>query len=222
MHKKIFYSLIAVCALAVFVIIFVSSLFSYLYNVNYYDRKYQQYDVYERFTREEALNATHNLFGYFRGREELDTDFFNEDEISHLYDVKELIWQTQVVYMISLFVFWGIIGGVYIFSRRVFMSFFPVMLFFAGIFSVSLLLLLGLFYLVFGFDFLFLKFHEILFVDNYAFNPAVSNMKALFPNEFFLDIGRSIIFSVFLKSALLVAAGYFLARRLRYTKPKRR
>ena len=205
--------LLAAAAILVFFIILFSSLFSYIYNTNYYDRKYQQHGVYDRFTRKTALNATGNLFGYFRSENQLDMDFFSEQEASHLSDVKQLIQKSQQLYYISITLFWIALVAVYLLARKSFMRFFADMMLYSGIFAAALILIFSLIYLVGGFDFIFIKFHEIFFTGNYAFNPATSNMKALFPDAFFRDLSLTIVFVTFLKAGLLAGAGYFLRTR---------
>jgi len=210
MHKKI---LMFVTILSVFFIILFSSMFSFIYNLNYYEKKYQQYNVYEKFTEEEARNATTNLFGYFRSQTELDNSFFNEREASHLNDVKILIQNVNLVYLLSLFLFWGILITVYLVNRKEIVKFFSELLFYSGIFSISVIIVFVLLYFITGFDFIFIKFHELFFIGNYSFNPATSNMKALFPDEFFQDMGIAIMIRTLLKSILLTVAGYYIKKR---------
>ena len=195
----------------VFVIIFLSTFFSFLYNINYYEKEYKKYNIYERFSAEKARNETLSLFGYFKSRNKLDGSFFNKNEISHLSDVKMLIDKVSRVYYICLFLFWGIL--VYFYLSKTFISYFGKLLLYSGIFSLSVILLLGFLYLISGFDFLFVRFHEVFFTGNYAFDPDVSNMKALFSDGFFLDICLAVIFQTLLKAILLIVTGRFIIKR---------
>ncbi len=204
--------LLSITILSVFFIILFSSLFSFIYNLNYYEKKYQQYNVYDRFTKEEAKNATTNLFGFFKSQNELN-NFYNEREKSHLNDVKILIGKANIIYIFSLMIFWGILISYYILNRKEIVKFFSNLLFYLGIFSISIFIIFALIYFVTGFDFLFIKFHELFFIGNYSFNPAVSNMKALFPDEFFQDIGIAIVLRTVLKSVLLIIVGYYIKKR---------
>lgn len=210
MHKKI---LLYFTVLSVFFIILFSSVFSFIYNLNYYEKKYLQYNVYDRFSEEEARNATNNLFGFFRSQNELDNSFFNEREASHLNDVKILIQNVNLVYILSLFLFWGVLITIYLVNRKEIVKFFSNLLFYSGIFSLSLIVIFTLLYFITGFDFIFIKFHELFFIGNYSFNPAVSNMKVLFPDEFFQDMGIAIVMRTILKSILLTVAGYYIRKR---------
>lgn len=210
MHKKI---LLYFTVLSVLFIILFSSMFSYIYNLNYYEKKYLQYNVYDRFSKEESRNATNNLFGYFCSQNELDNSFFNEREASHLNDVKILIQNVNLIYLLSLFMFWGVLITIYIVNRKEIVKFFSELLFYSGIAALSLIVLFALLYFVVGFDFMFSQFHELFFIGNYSFNPDISNMKALFPDGFFQDMSIAIILRTVLKSILLIIAGYYIKKR---------
>ncbi|MBN2368198.1 DUF1461 domain-containing protein, partial [Candidatus Woesearchaeota archaeon] len=182
MHKKKFSkSLVVISVIPVFLILFFSTMFSIIYNLNFYEKNFQQYKIYDRFTKQEALDAAKNIMGFFKSKNELDSEFFNENEVSHLLDVKLLLQKAQQLYYVSISIFWVILIGYYLGNRKDFMRFFYDLMFFSGIFTVSIILICGFLYLVSGFDFLFIKFHELFFTGNYSFNPTVSNMKALFP-----------------------------------------
>ena len=100
----------------------------------------------------------------------------------------------------------------YILGRKDFMKFLSELALYSGIFSVIILVLLACL-AFFAFDTMFILFHKLLFTGNYAFDPAFSNMKTLFPDGFFFDIGTAIILTTFIKSVLLAAFGYFLNKQ---------
>ncbi len=200
---------------SVFFIVILSSLFSYLYNINYYDKKYQQYGIYEKFTKEQALNETKNIFGYLQYKNELDMNFFNKNEESHLNDVRLLIQKIYNLYFFSMAIFWGVLFYYFLFSKKELIGFFSRMIFYSGIVSLSVLLFFVIIYFVIGFDTLFNLFHKILFTGNYAFNPLTSNMKALFPDSFFLDIAFSTLLRTFFKSILLIIMGFYLVKKIK-------
>jgi integral membrane protein (TIGR01906 family) len=215
MNKALYYTTLSVSVLAVFFIILFSSLFSYVFNLNYYDKEYQKYNIYDRFTKEQAINATQNIMGFFNSKNVLDSNFFNENEISHLTDVKTIIDNTRLFYIVSLILFWGIQVYYFFFKKKYFMSFFSRMLLVSGLFSILLLSLFGILYFTSGFDFLFSKFHQLFFTGNYSFNPAISNMKALFPDSFFSDMATSIYLTTLLKASLLSVSGYLFIKKFR-------
>lgn len=188
-------------------ILFFSSIFFYTYNLNYYDKEYNKYNIYNLFSKELALNKTINIMNFFKNKELLDDKFFNENEISHLNDVRIIFNKINFIYNFSLIVFFIILF--YILKIKDYMKLFNSFIV-AGLIGVSLIFLLVLFYSLFSFDFLFEYFHILFFKDNYAFDPKVSNMKALFPNEFFFDIAESIILLTFIKFFILLLFGFFL------------
>ena len=210
MLKKVIFGLSIV---SVFIIILLSSLFSQIYNLNYYDKKYEQYNVYDKFTKDQALNATQNILGYFQSKNKLDNDFYNENEQLHLYDVKILIQKTQSVYYISLAMFWLILILVYLLNKKELIQFFSHLLFYSGLFTIAILIFVSLLYFITGFDFLFQKFHELFFIGNYSFDPNVSNLKALFPDKFFFDFIALVVIKTFVKAFLLTLAGHFLIKK---------
>lgn len=205
--------LILVLIPCVFFIISFSSLFSYLYDINYYDKGYAKYNIYQRFTKEKAMNATENILGYFKSENMLDDVFFNKDEISHLYDVKVIIGKINAIYIASLIAFWAALSLSYITLKEKFPGFFSSILLYSGLASLALMLSSVAAYLFSGFDFLFLKFHELFFTGNYMFDPRVSNMKALFPDAFFFDMASAIAAAIIIKSLLISASGYILRER---------
>ncbi len=210
--RKLALSFISVC---IFFILTFSSLFSIMYNLNYYEKKYEQYNIYDIFTKEEARNATNNLFGFFKSENNLDMNFFNQREASHLQDVKSLIIKAGSIYYTSIAVFWAILIAYYIVKRKELVSFFSDSLFYGGVATIGFFIIIGLLYFIIGFDFLFLKFHHIFFTGNYAFNPQVSNMKALFPNAFFFDIGLKLLLNTFIKAFLITVAGFLIKRNFK-------
>lgn len=211
--KQILTNLSRLLIFLILIIVFLSSLFNQIYDINYFEKKYQQYNVYDNFSKEKAYNATVNIFKFFKNNESLDANFFNDDEIKHLEDVRIILHNINIIYYGAIILFWLILLFIYFYYRKKFMLFFVKSLFYSGIFAISLIILVSIFYFIFGFDFLFLKFHELFFIGNYAFDPAVSNMKALFPNEFFFDMGKTIIFKILIKSILLSIFSYILLKK---------
>jgi len=205
--------IIGASSVLVFIIVLFSTLFSQINNLGFYDKEYQKYNIYDRFSKDEAINATRNILGFFQSRNDLDDAFFKENEISHLQDVKNLLQKSKQLYYVSVSFFWLILVAYYLFYRKTFMKFFSDMLFYSGIFSLAFILLFSIFYALSGFDFIFELFHKSFFMDNWAFNPELSNMKALFPDAFFLDFSIRILIYVIIKLILLTGVGYMLRKK---------
>jgi len=79
----------------------------------------------------------------------------------------------------------------------------------------GILIILILFFMIvsiFAFDFIFLLFHRIFFIQgNWAFPPD-SNMISLFPSQFFQDIFLKIIVNTGISAVVLFIVGFLIVR----------
>ncbi|UCG23386.1 MAG: TIGR01906 family membrane protein [Chloroflexota bacterium] len=177
------------------------------------------------FTDEERLELAEATLGYLRSSEPADEairlleelrlpggdqPLYNEREIGHMLDVKELtdlfsrlIWVGAIV----------VIGGLlYLLLKgerrkegyRALMQ--------GGLFTTGSLLvvivLIGL-----SWNFVFTQFHEILFPpDTWTFHYSDSLIR-LFPERFWFDFGLLWTGAVFLEGIVLAILGYWLLRR---------
>ncbi|MBI5871922.1 TIGR01906 family membrane protein [archaeon] len=70
----------------------------------------------------------------------------------------------------------------------------------------------------FNFSWLFIKFHEVFFSNNYWLLPANSKLITLFPKQFFYTAAKKLLIEIYIASAVLLALGYLIrhnpARRL--------
>ena len=212
MFKKI---TLGIGVITVFFIVLFSTFFSQLYDINYYEKKFEKYGVYDKFSREQARNATLNIFSFFKDQDQLDNEFFNGNEISHMQDVKILIQKSQQIFYISLTIFWIILIVYYLMNRKEFINFFSELLFYSGVLVFGVMTLFLLIYISTGFDFIFIKFHELFFTGNYSFNPKISNLKSLFPDYFFRDISIIISLKIYVKTLLLLITGFFFMKKFK-------
>ena len=186
-----------------------------------YSFKYQTSDLSE----EELETAATGLISYFNSDDEDITltvvkdsepfELFNEREVAHLRDVKNLIWLDYcfllgtLIYILGYAGFslirgkdwrwlaWGVVWG-------------------SGI-TLALILALGLGILV-GFDQLFWQFHVISFANElWQLDPARDYLIMLFPRDFWYDAALFCTLVVALGAVVLggVAGGYLLSTRKR-------
>jgi uncharacterized membrane protein len=206
-HKQIKFFILILFVLSIFFVSIISYIFSNTYDITKYDLRFERFGVYDRFIKEEALQKTQNIITFFKYESELDKDFFKYDEIIHLEEVRSILSVTNIVYHIFIFIVFTIIILLFFIAKKNSLSFFFDMLFYSGFFIVSTIILFMIIYSVFGFGFLFEKFHQVFFVNKYAFDPLVSNMKALFPDRLFYDIFKTILVNVFLEGILFLSLG---------------
>jgi uncharacterized membrane protein len=189
--------ILSAAGIILFCVLVFSSLFSTM-DSYYFDYAFEKYGVYGRFNKEMANQANENIIGFLNHKAELDKGFLNGNEISHLEDVKNILDSVKIIYYISLillFIFLLLYGH-------------DILKVSAAVFAVLAVLLL--ISLTVGFDFLFLKFHHLFFTGNYAFDPDVSNMKALYPDGLFMFFSQVFYLKALIKSILLALSWKYL------------
>ncbi|MBT4271942.1 DUF1461 domain-containing protein [archaeon] len=214
-HNKLITFLIIIFVVSFFLVSLFSSVFSYIYNSKLYDKKYQKFGVYNIFDRNIALNKTNNIINFFDSKEELDSNFFNKSEISHLNDVKNVLKKIKIIYYISLVNLWLVIVLIVYLDKPNYLEHLINLIYYSGIFILIIFVVLGILYLIFGFYYVFEKFHQIVFIDNYAFDPMDSNMKSLFPDSFFLFTLKSIFIELLTLGVIFSIIGGIIKKILR-------
>jgi integral membrane protein (TIGR01906 family) len=163
---------------------------------------YYSFDKYDAeavtgISRSQLDQAAEKLVRYFNDDEQTIRIFvqeddrrvplFNEREISHLADVKNLfrtVFRVQeaslafaLVFMVAVFI-WAIEAPLRLLARIILQ---------ASLFTLGLLALFGVLALV-GFDELFLRFHLVAFTnDLWKLNPATDHLIQMFPRDFWFD-----------------------------------
>lgn len=193
-------------------LILISSLFYFLYNPEYYRTEYLKLNISRKFNIDEGMGAILNILQFFKTDGKLDSSFFSVAEMLHLEDVKKIILGINWIYGVSAGLTLAAAAYLLIYEKKnkaiFYISSAAVV---SGISVILLILVALLFSHMLGFNFIFLKFHLVFFEGNYAFDPEVSNMKALFPDEFFLDISTAVLTRAAIKAAFLIVIG-ILAR----------
>src|SRR3989344_3066099 len=186
--------------------------FEYLvFNFGFYQKLYQKAGVYQTFSDREIVNyATDNLLGYFRGKNQLDHNFFSNQAKLHLNNVKNILKLTSGLFYLSLATVLAI-SVVLIFKkqyRKLARSFF--------ISSVMTLVFVGL--LAFGifqvFDPIFTKFHQVAFNNNLWLFPADDNLIRLFPQQFFILFANSLASNIIFSSAFIALVSAILVKKV--------
>jgi integral membrane protein (TIGR01906 family) len=139
-------------------------------------------------------------------------DIFNPREVSHLQDVKRLVWG---VYLI------GAVSGIYLLitagvgaalHRRRSVEALARRLLWGGGLTLGLILAVGLFAAV-GFDTMFLKFHQLVFANDFwQLDPRTDYLVMLFPQDFWFDSTMWVaIRAVIGASAIMLLSSGYLA-----------
>jgi len=162
-----------------------------------YKYGFQKYDVSQTtgLAEAELETAAAGLIGYFNSNDENITltvakdgepfELFNEREIAHLRDVKDLIGLDYRVLLVTLIYALGY-AGVSLFWRKDWWRLARGVVGGSGI-TLALMLALGLGILL-GFDQLFWQFHVISFANElWQLDPTKDYLIMLFPRNFWYD-----------------------------------
>ncbi len=186
-----------------------------------YSFKYQTSDLSE----EELETAATGLISYFNSDDEDITltvvkdgepfELFNEREVAHLRDVKNLIWLDYRFLLGTLIYILGY-AGLSLIRGKDWRRLARGVVWGSGI-TLALMLALGLGILV-GFDQLFWQFHIISFANElWQLDPARDYLIMLFPRDFWYDAALICTLVVALGAVVLggVAGGYLISTRSR-------
>ena len=137
-----------------------------------------------------------NILNYFNNKEDLKFNY-TEIEIIHLEDVKNLIELLNIlVYVLGI-----LILLILVFSRD-----FSKVLIISGFITIGIILIL--FFI--DFSFLFTKFHEALFTNNYWLLPEDTLLINTYPIEFFIDFFKRLILNIIITSLILIGVGSYV------------
>lgn len=187
--------------------------FRYLiFNSQFYQSLYKKVGVYQSFVDTTMVDsATINLLGYFRGKNELDHNFFSNQAQLHLYDVKKLLNLTTSFFIINLLVTLAL--SMSLILKKHYAS----LIFALSTASVATIVSIGILSigLLAQFDFLFLKFHQFLFNDNLWQFPPDDNLIKLFPPQFFVIFANKLVVNMLITSVVIALCALVISKKLR-------
>lgn len=201
--------------------------------VRVYEYSFDRYDAEERtgIARSELDRAAEELVAYFHNDEKTvdirveedsqQVPLFNEREITHLADVKDLFradFRLQEASLAFAFVF---VVGVFIWAREASLRVLARAVLTASLITLGLLVVLGVGVLV-GFDELFLRFHLVAFTnDLWKLNPNTDHLIQMFPRDFWFDVTMLVAGLTALEAiGLASVSAAYLRLRLRFaTRP---
>lgn len=193
------------------IVIILGNFLYLIFNFDFYQSLYKEVGVYRSFATLEAVDeATGNLLGYYRGKNELDHNFFSNQAILHLNDVrKSLVFTSNLFYLSFALVL--VVIAILIKAKQ-----FRLLIQAAQVASLAtiifmILALLGLFS---AFDSLFGQFHQLLFVNNLWLFPKDDNLVKLFPREFFVEFANKLAQNIVVVSVLIALVSFVTSKRM--------
>jgi integral membrane protein (TIGR01906 family) len=167
----------------------------------------------EKFYQEnpEAKSLAFGILHYIKTGQSMDSPYFNENELVHLKDVREIIRLCFIVLMASAVIL-GLCILILLVKKDINELLASVQA--GGISSLVIVFVLGVVSVI-SFDALFVKLHEVMFNNNlWLMNPRTDIVINLFPQGLFVAIWKRIMLYSSVSSLVLVLAP-FAVRRLR-------
>ena len=202
-------------------------------NPSIYQRGFEKYDVsfVTGITEADLAQVSADIRSYFNSRQEplelrtrvfgQERNLFNPREITHMRDVKRLLWGVYLIAGVSAVYLLGATGMVLLRHRRRSAEVLSRRFLWGGGLTLAFIGVVGLFALV-GFDTLFLRFHQLSFANDFwQLNSSTDFLVMLFPQNFWFDATMWVATRA-IAGALIVSAlsgGYSLY--LRFWAPKR-
>ncbi len=209
-----------ILAISTALLIYLSTFRSLAFDQDYYEEKFQEFNIHDRFNSTIDLSHENALLLSYLEKSEgpINSTFFNERETTHLIEVRDLyklifrvIDISVIISIISLLAFMYLvqlcIGHLSLKNQneqiRIILS---RLLFSIGIavFAFFIFFLV----MVLTFDSAFITFHEVFFkTDTWMLDPATDNLIRMFPQQFFFDIFSKIIIQSLIFGFVLLAIG---------------
>ena len=198
-----------------------------------YQRGFEKYDVSRitGITEDDLDKVSADIRGYFNSRQEplsvrasifgQEQDLFNQREITHMRDVKRLVWGVYMVAAATAFYLITATGLRVVRIRHRAPQVLAHRFMLGGGLTLFLILAVGLFALV-GFDTLFLKFHQLSFAnDLWQLDRRTDRLVMLFPQDFWFDATMWVATRALAAGLALTALGGGYLLYLRQRSPKK-
>ncbi|MAG91871.1 hypothetical protein CMO83_04290 [Candidatus Woesearchaeota archaeon] len=178
----------------------------------FYEKKFAEYQVDQNVAGADSLHE--KVINFIRGGNNELPDDFNEREKQHLFDVRNTIRFSTIVFFILIVIF-VILLLIAVYTLKInnyITSFVGKILVFGGFLTIILAAVL---FLLINSDFAatFESFHLLFFEKGtYLFDPANELIVNLYPEQIFMDLGIKISVWVVLASIIVVVLGFYLLK----------
>ena len=203
--KKITILLVILLIINLPILIYLANFKLMVYNHNFYQKEFKKNKVYDEVSN--ADNILDNIFLFFKDKSGLD-DVFNENEKSHLQDVKNLVVGVNYFFYILLSIEIILLLLLFLAYRKDIAVFFEIIGFIFMITGLSIVILSLVLYIFSGsFSDMFVKFHLIFFPwGNWQF-PDTSTLIKMFPEQFFYNFAYKAVSNAVFTAVITTIAG---------------
>ncbi|HJX05841.1 MAG TPA: DUF1461 domain-containing protein [Candidatus Nanoarchaeia archaeon] len=212
--------LVIISIILLVLIIFSASFFMVFFDRSFYDKEFKKYGQYDELGTIGVQNTIDYLIKYLTSQtteinEVKELAIFMPEERVHLEDVRNIIRAVKVVGIVSFVL---LIGAIIWLNRlKGFKPNLRKILVYSSISALAVLAIL--FVLSLNFPAFFESFHKILFPQgNYSF-PSYYLLIKLFPEAFFNEFAKKMLFHVLIISLILLTLGTSPA--LAFSNPRR-
>ena len=207
---------IIIIAIIILLVLFISDiLYLVSFNLNAYDerfysKEFTKYDVYGEFPGKDIDRINSELLLYIKGKkDEYNTELFNDNEIEHMEDVRDLIHGLNIYYYFAMVFCVLLFVALFFLNKKRFFKNVAAVLFFSGAFSLVFVILL-LVWVWIDFSSIFTVFHRAFFPQGGWMFAASDNIIKLYPSGLFYDIAKKIFISVVFYGNILILGGILL------------
>ncbi|HIH26080.1 DUF1461 domain-containing protein [Candidatus Woesearchaeota archaeon] len=204
--KKIYFTILLI---PIFILLLSFKVF--VYDENSYKQQFRENNIYTKYNESYVNNISSNLINYFKDKEEL-KDYYTYRERIHLEDVKKLINNALKLFYIIF------IALLIIFSYLIQKKDYKILsriLKYGGILNLIIYFIIFIISLI-NFEKFFIKFHQILFTNDYWILNPTDILVNVFTQEFFISILRKIMTTSIILSLLFILAGIFIEKAYKH------
>jgi len=178
-------------------------------NYNFFLRIYRDKNIYNRFPNSEIIEGeTRNLLGYYRNKNLLDQNFYSEQAIRHLKNVKNLLKAVKFTNFVLLALIFLLSTALYYNKEKENL----IRAYLKGS-LVSLNLVVGIAtLLLLDFQKSFFAFHLIFFRDNDWLFASTDNLVKMFPQEFFVSFAFYLAANIIAIALLIIIFALIIKR----------
>lgn len=182
-----------------------------------YQYGFDKYQISQEtgFSNEELIDTAKGVIKYFDSGEIDGTlAIFNEQEMAHLRDVRDLIQLGYALQYATLGYITLFLAAGFAWKRRQFLPAMCKLFAYGSICSVAALAMVGIAALI-DFDWLFLKFHRFFFTgDTFILD---GYMPVIFTEGFFADAAKFMVIAIIIEAVIVgaITGGLLLRRRRR-------
>ncbi|KNF09957.1 integral membrane protein DUF1461 [Gottschalkia purinilytica] len=191
------------------------------FNEKYFSDKYEEYDISKKtgMNKEDLSRVTKKLLNYIKGEDDdikisatingQNRQVFNEKEILHMKDVKDLFEKGHMIRNISLIVVILCLAIILILERKKIGKYLMIL----SIYPLGIMGILALLMYI-DFDKYFTYFHLLFFKnDLWLLDPSKDILIQMLPQEFFYSIAYKISFIFILELVILLIVGFILNKK---------